>query len=92
MELKFKNINLVADIQISEIAESFAVMDSDQQAVVLREFFDALKYHCEDHSSFESQLCWIANSIDNLGVKNELKYVFECLDYFLKDEKEKEDF
>jgi hypothetical protein len=43
--------------------------------------------HFKSHSAFESQIWYIAKAIKKYNFE-ELEYVFETLDYFLKNDKD----
>lgn len=79
------NVESVSEVQFDVIAEQFAEMMSDYQAVFLEEMFDALKFGCKDHFKFESQLLFIAKDIKKRNLKN-LVYVVETLNEFLKED------
>lgn len=71
-------------VLLHEIAGAFSEMTGDQQAIVLQEFFDALKHACKDKAKFESQLHRIGVGISRYNLKD-LEYVFESLLYFMKN-------
>lgn len=71
-----------AKVEISHIAENFANLNSDDQAIFIQELFDALEYKCKSKEKFESQLCWIGTSIQRYDF-TKLNYVFESMNYFL---------
>lgn len=71
-------------VELHDIAGAFSVMTGDQQAIVLQEFFDALKHACKDKAKFEYQLHFIGVGISRYNFKD-LEYVFESLLYFMKN-------
>lgn len=74
-----------ATVDMHEIVECFSNMNSDDQAIFLSEMFDALHFKCKEIHRFDSQLCFIATSIERYNFK-ELKETIRKLHEFIKSE------
>ena len=74
-----------ATVDMHEIVECFSNMNSDDQAIFLSEMFDALHFKCKEIHRFDSQLCWIATSIERYNFK-ELKETIRKLHEFIESE------
>ena len=72
-------------VDLSEFASAFAELNSDDQAIVLQEMFDALKFKCKDDHKYNSQLCFIAVSIQRYNFKELVKSIGD-LNYFIEKE------
>jgi hypothetical protein len=76
-----------ATVNVGDIADEFARLNSEEQSIFLQELFDALEHRCKTRAAFETQLWFIAKAIKDYNFKK-LEYVFETLDYFLKNGKD----
>lgn len=73
------NIISPCKVSIGDIADKFAELTNEKQAVFLHELFDALKHRCKER--FEFQLNYIADYVVKSQC-DDLKYVFETLHEF----------
>jgi hypothetical protein len=79
------DVNARVTVDMHEIVDCFAQMNSDDQAIFLSEMFDALLHRCKEKAKFDSQLCWIATCIERYNF-NQLKETINSLNEFIKTE------
>lgn len=56
-------------ISFDKIADAFAKIHSDEQAVFIQELFDALLHQCKDTHKMRMQIKYIANDIRTRNFK-----------------------
>lgn len=78
------HVQVVGEVELEHFAESFAKMSCRDQAIVLQEMFDELRYQTKTFDKYQTQLSFIANHLKhkNFGV---IKDAIENLHGFLND-------
>lgn len=69
-------------VKFCDIADFFAYMGHQEQAVFIHELFDALSFKCKEYSKKEYQIMYIAKYLKEQNLKETIHSIKTLSDFF----------